>query len=114
MKKYSGSFCGVILGALTLGLLTVASVVSANHHEGTATEAKEMLVRAAAALKQDKRVALTAFNDGTHGFKDRDLYVFCSGPDGKMTAHGANAALIGKNFCGFVDKAGKKFGQEMC
>ena len=73
-----------------------------------------MLKRAVAALKRDESAALNAFTNGTNGFKDRDLYVFCSGPDGMMTAHGANATLIGKYFCGFKDKAGKPFGQEMC
>ncbi len=48
------------------------------------------------------------------GFKDRDLYVFCSGPDGKISAHGANPDFVGDNHCGFVDRAGKRAGQEMC
>jgi signal transduction histidine kinase len=114
MKKCTTKVYSMITGALCLGLLIATSSVTAGHHEGTAMEAKAMLQRAAAALKADQSAALTAFTAGTDGFKDRDLYVFCSGPDGKMTAHGANSALIGKNFCGFVDKAGKKFGQEMC
>jgi signal transduction histidine kinase len=114
MNNRSAKLYGVFTGVLALGLLTVANFGSAGHHEGTSMEAKQMLQRAAAALEADQSAALAAFTAGTEGFKDRDLYVFCSGPDGKMTAHGANSALIGKNFCGFVDKAGKKFGQEMC
>ena len=73
-----------------------------------------MLEHAVVALKANEMAALEAFTAGTFGFKDRDLYVFCSGPDGNMTAHGANSALVGKHFCGFVDKAGKPFGNTMC
>ena len=43
-------------------------------------EAKQMLQRAAAAYEADQSAALAAFTAGTEGFKDRDLYVFCSGP----------------------------------
>lgn len=114
MKTCSESPFAAITSALCLGLLLATGSVTAGHHEGTAMEAKAMLERATAALKDDQSAALAAFTAGSDGFKDRDLYVFCSGSDGKMTAHGANAALIGKNFCGFVDKAGKKFGEEMC
>ena len=77
-------------------------------------EAKAMLKRAAVAVEGDEKAALKSFTAGTDGFKDRDLYVFCAGPDGKMTAHGANAKLVGRNFCAFVDRSGKRFGQEMC
>ncbi len=112
-SRTAQSYVG-ITSAVCLGLLVATSSVMAEHHEGTAMEAKAMLKRAVAALKEDEAAALKAFTADTDGFKDRDLYVFCSGPDGEMTAHGANASLIGKNFCGFVDKAGKDFGAEMC
>ena len=45
---------------------------------GTSEEAKAMLEKAVAAVKQDKTKALDMFNKGEGGFKDRDLYVFCS------------------------------------
>ena len=45
---------------------------------GTAEEAKAMLDRAIAAVKEDKTKALDMFNKGEGGFKDRDLYVFCA------------------------------------
>ena len=54
---------------------------------GTAEEAKAMLNRVVAALKDDKRKALEDFNDGNGGFKDRDLYVLCANAsDGMITA----------------------------
>ena len=40
---------------------------------GTAEEAKAMLERAVAAVKEDKAKALVMFNNGEGGFKDRDL-----------------------------------------
>jgi hypothetical protein len=55
---------------------------------GTSEEAKAMLEKAVAAVKQDKAKALDMFNKGEGGFKDRDLYVFCANAsDGIMTAH---------------------------
>jgi hypothetical protein len=45
---------------------------------GTPEEAKAMLERAVAAVKEDKAKALDMFNKGEGGFKDRDLYVACA------------------------------------
>ena len=50
------------------------------------------------------------FNAGAGGFKDRDLYVFCAGPDGILTAH---PAIKGQQLTTLVDKNGKKLGEEM-
>lgn len=106
--------CRLISVTLFLSVLSLAHTAMAADGEGTAMEAKAMLERAAVAVDANVSAALKSFTAGTNGFKDRDLYVFCAGPDGIMTAHGANSSLIGKNFCGFVDRAGKRFGQEMC
>ena len=57
-------------------LSTAASVAAADF--GTAEEAKAMLERAVAAVKEDKAKALEMFNNGEGGFKDRDLY--CGAP----------------------------------
>src|SRR6476620_4041944 len=66
-------------------LSTTASVWAADF--GTAEEAKAMLERAVAAVKEDKAKALGMFNNGEGGFKDRDLYVFCANAsDGLITA----------------------------
>ena len=54
---------------------------------GTPEEAKAMLEKAVAAVKQDKAKALDMFNKGEGGFKDRDLYVSCANAsDGIVTA----------------------------
>ena len=67
-------------------LCTAASWAGADF--GTPEEAKAMLEKAVAAVKQDKAKALDAFNAGEAGFKDRDLYVWCANAsDGIMTAH---------------------------
>ena len=74
--------------AVGLVLSTAASVWAADF--GTAEEAKAMLERAVAAVKEDKAKALDMFNKGEGGFKDRDLYVWCANTsDGIVTAHPA-------------------------
>jgi signal transduction histidine kinase len=77
---------------------------------GTAAEAKAMLDKAVAALKANKADALAKFQKGEGGFKDRDLYPFCGGPDGNFTAH---PSLTGKSLKDLKDKAGKALGAEM-
>ena len=77
---------------------------------GTADEAKAMLEKAVAAIKADKAGALAKFAKGEGGFKDRDLYPFCGGPDGNFTAH---PTLVGKSLKDLKDKAGKALGQEI-
>ncbi len=77
---------------------------------GTAAEAKAMLAKAVAAVKADKTKALGDFSKGEGGFKDRDLYPFCAGPDGNFTAH---PVLAGKSMKELKDKTGKAIGEEM-
>ena len=75
----------VASSALILVLSTTVSVWAAKF--GTAQEAKAMLERAVAAVKEDKAKALEMFNKGEDGFKDRDLYVWCANAsDGIVTA----------------------------
>jgi len=79
----------VVSFALILVLSTTASVSAAEF--GTAEEAKAMLERAVAAVKEDKTKALDMFNNGEGGFKDRDLYVWCANAsDGTLTAGSAS------------------------
>ena len=99
----------VTLFVLATLFLAVTLPVSAGDF-GTADEAKAMLEKAVGAIKADKAKALAMFNKGEGGFKDRDLYPFCAGPDGIITAH---PTLVGKNMKDLKDKAGKAFGEEM-
>lgn len=77
---------------------------------GTAEEAKAMLEKAVAAVQADQAKALEMFTKGEDGFKEKDLYVFCGGPDGNFTAH---PKLVGKSLKDLKDKAGKALGEEM-
>jgi signal transduction histidine kinase len=77
---------------------------------GSSAEAKAMLEKAAKELKADKQAALQKFQKGEGGFKDRDLYPFCGGPDGMFTAH---PTLTGKSLKELKDKTGKPLGEEI-
>ncbi len=90
--------------------LMVAAGVASAHESGTREQAEAMLERAIAVLKADKDRALDLFTSGNGGFIDRDLYVFCGGPDGMLTAH---PYFMGINMKGFTDKTGKAVGEEM-
>ncbi len=83
---------------------------------GTADQAKAMLMKAVAAVKADEPKALTMFNNGEGGFRQGDLYVFCSRlSDGKIVALGNPNAkqLLGKDARTLKDSTGKMFGQEL-
>ena len=94
------------LAVLSLGLATFALAADF----GTAAEAKAMLEKAVAALKANQATALSMFTKGEGGFKDRDLYPFCGGPDGMFTAH---PSLVGKSLKDLKDKSGKPLGEEI-
>jgi hypothetical protein len=74
--------------AIVLFLFARTSSPAGQDQPGTEQEARAMLQRAVAALKENKEKALEMFNKGQGGFKDRDLYVFCANAsDGVLTAH---------------------------
>lgn len=100
-----------LMSAVVLPLLLAATPLLAAEY-GTPDEARAMLERAVAAVNADEPKALAEFSRGEDGFKDRDLYVFCAGPDGKIDAH-PNPALMGNDMNTIKDKNGKLFGQEM-
>jgi len=78
---------------------------------GTAEEAKTMLDKAVAAVKEDKAKALDMFNKGEGGFKDRDLYVYCANAsDGIFTAHPTHK---GEQLKDVVGKKGYPLGKEI-
>jgi len=79
---------------------------------GSAAEAKAMLEKAVAAVKADKAKALAMFSKGEGGFKDRDLYVACAGPDGKVTSH-VDPTRIGLDRNTMKDVTGKAYGEEI-
>jgi signal transduction histidine kinase len=98
----------LILLALFLVLTGYVYVRAADY--GTPAEAKGMLEKAVAEIKKDKAKALDMFTKGEGGFKDRDLYPYCGGPDGNFTAH---PTLVGKSLKDLKDKAGYGLGEEI-
>jgi hypothetical protein len=97
-----------LLASLAVAVALALAPAGAQAQFGSPAEAKAMLEKATAALKADKAKALAAFNAGATGFKDRDLYVFCAGPDGVITAH---PAIKGQQIRSLVDKNGMKLGE---
>lgn len=96
------------LAIVTAGAAWAVGVQAADY--GSSAEAKAMLDKATAALKANKDGALAQFTKGEGGFKDRDLYPFCGGPDGNFTAH---PTLVGKSMKDLKDKDGKPLGAEI-
>jgi DUF438 domain-containing protein len=98
------------LAALLL-LFTPITVPAAQAEFGTEKEAKAMLEKAVAAVKENKEKALAMFNKGEAGFKDRDLYVFCANAsDGIVTAH---PSMKGEQMQDIVGKKGYPVGKEI-
>jgi cytochrome c len=81
---------------------------------GSLDEAAAMLDLAAAHYQQvGREQALRDFTAKRDGFVDRDLYVFCYGPDRTISAHGADAALIGDSVDELIDVDGKPLGMHI-
>ncbi len=100
---------GRLAALSTIALVAFVGVARAAP-SGTPAEAKAMLERVVLAVKADKSRALVMFTKGEGGFKDRDLYPYCGGPDGNFTAH---PTLLGRSFKDLRDKYGKPLGAEI-
>ncbi|MGH9868994.1 MAG: cache domain-containing protein [Candidatus Polarisedimenticolia bacterium] len=97
-------------GAILMSF-TLTPVPAAQAQFGTEAEAKAMLVRAVAAVRDNREKALEMFNKGEGGFRDRDLYVFCANAsDGVLTAH---PFLKGEHLQDIVGKKGFPLGEEI-
>ena len=90
--------------------LMIAGSVASAAEFGTRDQAKGMLDRAVGMLKADKDRALDLFTSGHGGFKNKDLYVFCMGPDGMLTGH---PYFMGANLRQWKDSTGKAVGEEI-
>jgi signal transduction histidine kinase len=94
-------------------LMLVAGSAGAQDR-GSAVEAKALLDKAVAYYKANGQPkAFAAYNDPKGAFVSKDLYIFALDMDGKILAHGANAALIGRDMMGAKDADGKLFMKEM-
>ena len=104
------------IAATSAALLMFSPAAFAQQTGGTAEEAKAMLVKAVAAVKEDKTKALDMFNKGEGGFLDRDLYVFCINVSDGITVAMGNPnekQLIGQDGRARKDSTGKAYGLEL-
>ena len=103
-----------MLRKLMVGTLAGAAMVvsTSAFAQGTAAEAKAMLDKAVAAVKADKAKAIASFNNGTDGFKDRDLYPFCFNISDGIT-QAAPPSVRGKDVRTLKDASGKAFGEDV-
>jgi hypothetical protein len=103
------------LAAAAIAAVWAASGILAQAQKadfGTPAEAKAMLEKVIAGMKADAPRTLAQIDRGEGGFKDRDLYPYCVGPDGKYVAH-PDASRIGLVQKDVKDKNGKAYGEEM-
>jgi signal transduction histidine kinase len=96
---------------LSAGLLAIALPALAGDR-ATPQEAQALLDKAVKAVQADEAKALAAFNDPKGGYQDRDLYVFCSGPDGKTTAH-RDPKMVGVAIADIKAPGGREVGKEI-
>jgi cytochrome c len=93
---------------VALGAALSLSPVGVSHAARTGEEARALLERAVAHIRQaGHQQAFADLSRPDGGYVDGELYVFCYAPDGTTVAHGANALLVGKNLSGMKDPDGK-------
>ncbi len=98
--------------AVLICLLTVSFAFA--QEKGTAKEAQDLVAKAIAYYKaESKDKAFAAISDPKGPFTKKDLYVFVYDFDVVCLAHGANKALVGKNFSELKDSTGKQFAKEI-
>jgi len=86
----------LLLGALALLVFVAPAMTNADERHGTADEAKAMVEKAVALLKDvGPEKAFAAFDPANKDFHDRDLYIFVRSMDGNTVAHGVNKGMIG-------------------
>lgn len=112
MQRFNRLFLMPIFALL---LVFAPRVVLAAGEHGTRDEAKAMVEKAVAYLKQvGPEKAFAAFGDKANkDFHDRDLYIFVRSMDGNTVAHGANPGLIGHTNLELKDADGKLYNKEM-
>lgn len=101
---------------LTISVIAVAAITSTtayvqNASFGTPAEAKALLEKVVISMKADPAKTVSQINRGEGGFRDRDLYPTCAGPDGKNIAH-PDPARIGLVQRDIKDVTGKPYGAE--
>lgn len=99
--------------ALCIALVLCTSAIATEVQHGSREEAVAM-VKSVEAMFKKEGAAATFKAVTAQKFKDRDLYPFVYTLDGTdCVAHGANAALVGKNLINLKDQDGKLLIQEL-
>ena len=99
--------------ALCSALVFCTDAVAVEAQHGSRDEAVAMVKSVEAMFKKDGAAATFKAVTGQK-FKDRDLYPFVYTLDGTdCVAHGANAAMVGKNLINLKDQDGKLLIQEL-
>ena len=99
-----------MLAAVFIAVLALSAAQPAQGR-GTPAEAEAMLAKAITHYETAGRTqALADFTARKAPFADRDLYVFCFGPDRKVISHGGDAKQVGVVFDTLKDVDGKAFG----
>ena len=100
--------------SLLLMVTTILSAAVGAADQGTPAEAKAMLAKAVAHYKSvGRKQALADFTARKAPFSDRDLYVFCIGPDRVIVANGAYPKFVGVSADILLDADGKPLGKAL-
>jgi signal transduction histidine kinase len=99
-----------IRGTLFAVPLLLATTALYAQEYGTSDEAKAMLESTVTQMKADKEGTIKQINDGA--IKDKDLYPYCGGPDGMVTAH-PDPKVRTMSLKNLEDKEGKAFLQDV-
>lgn len=100
---------------ITLAIMSIALAMGVQAGDrGTPAEAKAMLEKAISHYKAlGRKQALADFNAKKAPFSDRDLYVFCIGPDRSMVANGGYPSFVGQSVDVLKDANGKALGKSL-
>ena len=102
-----------LFAVLIAFVFSATAAVAASEEKGTAQEAKALVQKAVAYVKEvGKEKALAEIGNPKGKFVFKDLYVFAGDFKGICLAHPATPALVGKNTLHIKDADGKPFIQE--
>jgi Single Cache domain 2 len=99
-----------IAAAVLCSTLALPALGAPGEDFASRKEAEFMLKRAVTMLYSDEKRALDLFTSGDGGFMHKDLYVFCMGADGMLTAH---PHFMGNSLKNWKDSTGKAVGMEI-
>lgn len=109
--KYLKNIAG--MASLFVALFAGALPASAAD-KATPEEAVALVKKAIVYLKKNgQEAAFAEFNNPQGRFVEKDMYIFVTGANLTMLAHGANQRLVGKNLVDLKDADGKPFGRMM-